>query len=160
MIATHSADMDVQNPLPPVLRPALRATARLALALALACAAMSARADWSPLGDNTIGSFFVDKSSIVVSRSIRQAQILLNWNRPQPLMGGQDTKTYYSSEISTAYFDCTNRQLGFGSRKMYSQPDGKGQLLLAPQLAYSDVKLQDPIPGSTGERAIEAVCGK
>ncbi|WP_245200202.1 surface-adhesin E family protein [Herbaspirillum sp. LeCh32-8] len=131
----------------------------MATALALCCVAASAHAEWSPLGDNTIGSFFVDKNSIVVTRSIRQAQILLNWTRPQLLMG-QGSKTYYSSEVSTAYFDCNNRQLGFGSRKMYAQPDGKGQLLLAPQLAYADVKLQDPIPGSTGERAIEAVCGK
>ncbi|MBP0597865.1 hypothetical protein J8I26_07125 [Herbaspirillum sp. LeCh32-8] len=137
----------------------LRASARMATALALCCVAASAHAEWSPLGDNTIGSFFVDKNSIVVTRSIRQAQILLNWTRPQLLMG-QGSKTYYSSEVSTAYFDCNNRQLGFGSRKMYAQPDGKGQLLLAPQLAYADVKLQDPIPGSTGERAIEAVCGK
>lgn len=155
VIATHSADMDVQNSSSPLRR----ASARLVAALALGCAAMPALADWSPLGDNTIGSFFVDKNSIVATRSIRQAQILLNWSRPQLLMG-QGSKTYYTSEISTAYFDCNNRQLGFGSRKMYSQPDGKGQLLLAPQLAYSDVKLQDPIPGSTGERAIEAVCGK
>lgn len=137
----------------------LRTPARVAAALALAAAGMPAHAEWSPLGDNAIGSFYVDKNSIVVMRSIRQAQILLNWSRPQLLMG-QGSKTYYSSEISTAYFDCGNRELGFGSRKMYSQPDGKGTLLLAPQLAYSDVKLQAPIPGSTGERAIEAVCGK
>lgn len=133
--------------------------ASLAIAAALAITALPAHAEWSPLGDNNIGSFFVDKNSIVVTRSVRQAQILLNWNRPQLLMG-QGSKTFYASEISTAYFDCNNYQLGFGSRKMYAQPDGKGALLLAPQLAYSDVKLQDPIPGSTGERAIEAVCGK
>ncbi|MBN9356297.1 surface-adhesin E family protein [Herbaspirillum huttiense] len=131
----------------------------LLLATALAAACLPAHAEWMPLGENNIGSFFIDKGSIVNTRSVRQAQILLNWNRPQLLMG-QGSKTYYLSEISTAYFDCSARQLGFGSRKMYAQPDGKGQLLLAPQLAYSDVKLQDPIPGSTGERAIEAVCGK
>ncbi|MFJ3045530.1 surface-adhesin E family protein [Herbaspirillum chlorophenolicum] len=138
---------------------ALRTSASLAIAVALAGTALPAHAEWSPLGDNNIGSFFVDKNSIVSTRSIRQAQILLNWSRPQLLMG-QGSKTYYTSEISTAYFDCSNHQLGFGSRKMYAQPDGKGTLLLAPQLAYSDVKLQDPIPGSTGERAIDAVCGK
>ncbi|MCI1013520.1 hypothetical protein HWE04_06635 [Herbaspirillum sp. C7C2] len=138
-------------------RPTLLLAAPLALLLAATC--LPARAEWSPLGENTIGSFFIDKSSIVVTRSVRQAQILLNWSRPQLLMG-QGSKTYYLSEVSTAYFDCTSRQLGFGSRKMYAQADGKGQMLLAPQLAYSDVKLQDPIPGSTGERAIEAVCGK
>ncbi|TWC67532.1 hypothetical protein FB597_104348 [Herbaspirillum sp. SJZ099] len=137
----------------------LRAPASLAIAMALACTALPAHAEWSPLGDNNIGSFFVDKNSIVATRSIRQAQILLNWNRPQLLMG-QGSKTYYTSEISTAYFDCNNRQLGFGSRKMYAQPDGQGTLLLAPQLSYADVRLQDPIPGSTGERAIDAVCGK
>ena len=131
----------------------------LLLATALAAACLPAHAEWMPLGENNIGSFFIDKGSIVNTRSVRQAQILLNWNRPQLLMG-QGSKTSYLSEISTAYFDCSARQLGFGSRKMYAQPDGKGQLLLAPQLAYSDVKLQDPIPGSTGERAIEAVCGK
>jgi hypothetical protein len=63
---------------------------------------------------------------------------------------GQGSKTYYLSEVSTAYFDCSNRQLGFGSRKMYAQADGRGQLLLAPQLAYADVKLQDPIPAPRG----------
>lgn len=155
MSATHSADMHATLS----SSSTLRTSVRLAAALALSCFAAAAHAEWSPLGDNTIGSFFVDKNSIVVTRSIRQAQILLNWSRPQLLMG-QGSKTYYTSEISTAYFDCNNRQLGFGSRKMYAQPDGKGTLLLAPQLAYSDVKLQDPIPGSTGERAIEAVCGK
>ncbi len=133
--------------------------AALLLGAVLATTGLTAHAEWLPLGENSIGSFFIDKSSIVTTRSVRQAQILLNWNRPQLLMG-QGSKTYYLSEISTAYFDCSNRQLGFGSRKMYAQADGRGQLLLAPQLAYSDVKLQDPIPGSTGERAIEAVCGK
>lgn len=137
--------------------PAPRLALLLAAALTMTC--VSAHAEWMPLGENNIGSFFIDKSSIVTTRSVRQAQILLNWNRPQLLMG-QGSKTYYLSEISSAYFDCSARQLGFGSRKMYAQADGKGQLLLAPQLAYSDVKLQDPIPGSTGERAIEAVCGK
>lgn len=131
----------------------------LLLATALAALCPPAHAEWQPLGENNIGSFFIDKSSIATTRGVRQAQILLNWNRPQLLMG-QGSKTYYLSEVSTAYFDCSSRQLGFGSRKMYAQADGKGQLLLAPQLAYSDVKLQDPIPGSTGERAIEAVCGK
>ncbi|MFJ3058092.1 surface-adhesin E family protein [Herbaspirillum sp. NPDC087042] len=137
--------------------PARRMVMLLTTLLAATC--VPAHAEWSPLGDNSIGSFFVDKDSVVVTRNIRQAQILLNWNRPQLLMG-QGSKTYYLSEVSTAYFDCSNRQLGFGSRKMYAQADGRGQLLLAPQLAYADVKLQDPIPGSTGERAIEAVCGK
>lgn len=131
----------------------------LLVAGALSLTSLAAQAAWSPLGDNNIGSFFIDKDSVVVTRGIRQAQILLNWNRPQLLMG-QGSKTYYLSEVSTAYFDCSNHQLGFGSRKMYSQADGKGQLLLSPQLAYADVKLQDPIPGSTGERAIDAVCGK
>lgn len=144
------------------LRPLPSHVRRICCALAataLGSIALPAHADWMALGDNNIGSFFVDKSSIVSTRTIRQAQILLNWNRPQLLMGA-GSKTYYASEVSTAYFDCPNRQLGFGSRKMYSEKNAKGQLLLAPQLAYSDVKLQDPIPGSTGERAIEAVCGK
>ena len=137
--------------------PARRLAILLATVLVATC--VEAHAEWSPLGDNGIGSFFVDKDSVVITRNIRQAQILLNWHRPQLLMG-QGSKTYYLSEVSTAYFDCSNRQLGFGSRKMYAQADGRGQLLLAPQLAYADVKLQDPIPGSTGERAMEAVCGK
>ncbi|BEV14576.1 transcriptional regulator [Herbaspirillum sp. DW155] len=131
----------------------------LLLVTALAAACLPAHAQWQPLGENNIGSFFIDKSSITTTRGVRQAQILLNWNRPQLLMG-QGSKIYYLSEVSTAYFDCSSRQLGFGSRKMYAQADGKGQLLLSPQLAYADVKLQDPIPGSTGERAMEAVCGK
>jgi len=135
------------------------AAAQLALLALLGGAALPAHAEWLPLGDNNIGSFFIDKSSIVATRGIRQAQILLNWTRPQLLMG-QGSKTYYTSEISTAYFDCANHQLGFGSRKMYAQPDGRGQVLLAPQLSYSDVKLSDPPPGSTGERAIDAVCGR
>jgi len=132
---------------------------RLLAAALLAAIALPAHADWFALGDNNIGSFFVDRNSIVSTRGVRQAQILLNWSRPQLLMG-QGSKTYYTSEVSTAYFDCDRHQIGFGSRKMYSQPDAKGTLLLSPQLAYSDVKLQDPIPGSTGERAIDAVCGR
>ncbi|MFL9923335.1 hypothetical protein PQR62_03595 [Herbaspirillum lusitanum] len=131
---------------------------KLAL-LPLALVTLSAHAEWSPLGDNNIGSFFVDKNSIVSTRGIRQAQILLNWSRPQLLMG-PGSKIYYLSEVSTAYFDCDSRQLGFGSRKMYSQANAKGEVLLAPQLSYSDVRLQDQVPGSTGERAINAVCGK
>lgn len=131
----------------------------LIAASALALLSLPARADWLPLGDNAIGSFFIDKTSIVSTHGIRQAQILLNWSRPQLLMG-QGSKTYYYSEVSTAYFDCGRGQLGFGSRKMYSQADGRGQLLLSPQLSYSDVKLSDPPAGSTGERAITAVCGR
>ncbi|MFX7732091.1 surface-adhesin E family protein, partial [Acinetobacter baumannii] len=76
------------------------------LATALAAACLPAHAEWMPLGENNIGSFVIDKGSSVNTRSVRQAQILLNWNRPQLLMG-QGSKTYYLSEISTAYFDCS-----------------------------------------------------
>ena len=112
-------------------------------------------AQWSLLGDNDLGTFFVDKSSVTRNRGVLQANVLLNWSRPQMLQGHGK---YYLSEISVAYLDCDDKQIGFGSRTMYAKPDAQGGALFSPYLAYGDVKLQDTVPGSTGAQMIKAIC--
>jgi hypothetical protein len=112
-------------------------------------------AQWSLLGNNDFGSFFVDKASIERGRNILQANILLNWAQPQVLIGHEK---YYSSEISVVYLDCDGKRIGFGSRTMYPQADAKGKALFSPYLAYSEVKLQNTVPGSTGAQMIKAIC--
>jgi hypothetical protein len=114
-------------------------------------------AQWSVLGDNDFGTFFVDKASITRSRGILQAKVLLNWARPQPLLGHD---TYYASEISNAYLDCDDQRIGFGSRTMYSKADAQGKALFSPYLAYSEVKMQNAVAGSTGAQMIKAICDK
>jgi len=114
-------------------------------------------AQWTPLGDNDYGAFFVDKTSITRSRGILQASVLLNWSQPQVLLGHDK---YYSSEVSVAYLDCEGKRIGFGSRTMYSKTDAQGIALFSPYLAYSEVKLQDTVPGSTGAQMIKAICDK
>ncbi|WP_034299009.1 surface-adhesin E family protein [Herbaspirillum sp. RV1423] len=112
-------------------------------------------AQWSLLGDNDFGTFFVDKSSIERGRSILQANILLNWTKPQVLQGHEK---YYSSEVSVAYLDCENKRIGFGSRSMYPKLDAQGGALFSPYLAFSEVRLQDTVPGSTGAQMIKSIC--
>jgi hypothetical protein len=116
---------------------------------------------WSLLGDNGLGTFFVDKSSIrrshsILRASITQANILLNWNEPKLLQGGLGT--YYASEVSIAYLDCEKKRIGFGSRTMYSKPNAQGEVLLSPSLDYSNVKLQDVEADSTGAQMLKAIC--
>lgn len=112
-------------------------------------------AQWSLLGDNDFGSFFVDKSSITRTRGVLQANILLNWTQPQVLQGHGK---YYASEVSIAYLDCEDKRIGFGSRTMYPKLNAEGAPLFSPYLAYSEVKLQDTVPGSTGAQMIKAIC--
>lgn len=132
--------------------------AALVLSTALLNMPAAQAAEWSLLGDNDIGTFFVEKASIISTRGVLQAKILLNWNQPQELLGHGDK--YYTSEISTAYLDCDKRKIGFGSRTMYDKADGRGKVLFSPYLAYSEVKLQDTLPGSTGEQMVKLVCNK
>jgi hypothetical protein len=113
-------------------------------------------AQWSLLGDNDLGTFFVDKSSIERGRSILQANILLNWTKPQVLQGHGK---YYSSEVSIAYIDCNDKRIGFGSRTMYAKADAQGGALFSPYLSYGDTRLQDAVPGSTGAQMIKIICG-
>jgi len=112
-------------------------------------------AQWSLLGDNDFGTFYVDKSSIERGRSVMQANILLNWNKPQVLQGHDK---YYVSEVSIAYLDCDDKRIGFGSRTMYPKADAQGPALFSPYLAYSEVKLQNTVPGSTGAQMIKVIC--
>lgn len=112
-------------------------------------------AQWSLLGNNDFGSFFVDKSSIERGRSILQVNILLNWSKPQVLQGHDK---YYSSEVSVAYLDCEDKKIGFGSRTMYPKIDAQGPALFSPYLAYGQVRLQDTLPGSTGAQMVKALC--
>ncbi|MFZ1180728.1 MAG: surface-adhesin E family protein [Herbaspirillum sp.] len=118
-------------------------------------------AQWTLLGDNGLGTFFVDKSSIRRSHSIlragiTQANILLNWNQPQLLQGGLGT--HYASEVSIAYLDCKKKRIGFGSRTMYPRPNAQGEALLSPSLDYSNVKLQDVEADSTGAQMLKVIC--
>lgn len=118
-------------------------------------------ASWVRLGVNDLGAFFVDKSSLrrnsgILQTDVLQADVLLNWNEPRLLQGGQGA--YYSSETSVAYLDCEKKRIGFGSRTMYSMPNAKGERLLSPYLAYPDVRLQDVEAGSTGAQMLKAIC--
>jgi len=112
-------------------------------------------AQWSLLGNNDFGTFFVDKASISRGRSILQVNILLNWTKPQILQGHD---TFYSSEVSIAYLDCEDKKIGFGSRTMYPKIDAQGPALFSPYLAYAQVRLQDTLPGSTGAQMVKAIC--
>ena len=114
-------------------------------------------AQWSLIGNNDFGSFYVDKTSSATSGGILQANVLLNWAEPQPLQGHDK---YYSSEVSIAYLDCEGKRIGFGSRTMYPKSDAQGGALFSPYLAFRDVKLQDTVAGSTGAQMIKAICGK
>lgn len=129
---------------------------RFAALMLLLVSTQSFAAQWSLLGDNDFGAFFVDKSSISRGRSILQANVLLNWAKPQVLQGHDK---YYSSEVSIAYLDCDNKRIGFGSRTMYPKSDAQGGALFSPYLAYSEVKLQDSVPGSTGAQMVKLICG-
>lgn len=112
-------------------------------------------AQWSLLGDNDFGSFFVDKASINRGRSILQVNVLLNWAKPQALQGHDK---FYSSEISIAYLDCEDKRIGFGSRTMYPKLDAQGAALFSPYLSYNEVRLQNTVPGSTGAQMVKAIC--
>lgn len=128
---------------------------RCAVLLLLLVTTQAFAAKWSLLGDNDFGAFFVDRASIEHGRSILQANVLLNWVKPQVLQGHDK---YYSSEVSIAYLDCENKRIGFGSRTMYPKPDAQGTALFSPYLAYSEVKLQDSVPGSTGAQLVKRIC--
>jgi hypothetical protein len=115
-------------------------------------------AQWTPLGENDFGAFYVDKATITQSDDLIQVDTLLNWVEPHPLPGN-DTKTY-QSEVALAYLDCKNNELAFGSRTMYTDTNGMGHVVFNIDLTLNDVRLRASSAGSTGEQLIKSVCPK
>jgi hypothetical protein len=115
-------------------------------------------AQWSALGENDFGAFYVDKATIAPIQGLIQVDTLLNWVDPHPLPGN-DEKTYMS-EVALAYLDCKNNELAFGSRTLYADSDGMGRVVFTIALALSDVRLRASAAGSTGEQLMKAVCSK
>lgn len=130
----------------------------LLLALLSVCSLANA-AQWSALGENDFGAFYVDKATLVPvpgQASLLQVDTLLNWVEPHPLPGND--KKNYSSEVALAYLDCKRNQLAFGSRTLYDDTDGMGHVVFSIALALSEVRLRAFSPGSTGEQLMKAVC--
>src|ERR1700693_2590119 len=98
----------------------------LVLAL-LTVSSLANAAQWTPLGENNFGAFYVDKASITQSQDLIQVDTLLNWVEPHTLLGN-DTKTY-QSEVALAYLNCKNSELAFGSRTMYADSNGMGHVV-------------------------------
>jgi hypothetical protein len=115
-------------------------------------------AQWSALGENDFGAFYVDKATVAQTQGLIQVDTLLNWVDPHPLPGN-DTKTY-QSEVALAYLDCKNSELAFGSRTMYADSDGMGKVVFNIELSLNDVRLRAFSAGSTGEQLMKSVCPK
>jgi hypothetical protein len=127
----------------------------------LALLAMRSAADaaqWTPLGENDFGAFYVDKATIVRVQNLVEVDTLLNWVEPHPLPGN-DAKNYLS-EVALAYLDCKNKSLAFGSRTLYEDSDGAGHVVFNIQLALNDVRLRPFSAGSTGEQLMKSICAK
>lgn len=115
-------------------------------------------ANWTPLGENDAGAFFIDKASITGSGGMLQVATLLNWTEPHPLFG--NNKKFYSSEVANTFLDCSAREMAFGSRTMYADANGKGRVVLAIELSENEVRLRKPAAGSTGDYLQRIVCAK
>ncbi|RXZ38360.1 hypothetical protein D9O50_02125 [Oxalobacteraceae bacterium CAVE-383] len=124
----------------------------------LSVSSIANAAQWSALGENDFGAFYVDKATIAPVQGLIQVDTLLNWVEPHPLPGN-DAKTYMS-EVALAYLDCKNSELAFGSRKLYEDADGMGHVVFSIALALGDVRLRAFSAGSTGEQLMKAVCPK
>lgn len=129
----------------------------VALAL-LTVSSLANAAQWTPLGENDLGTFYVDKASITQSQDLIQVDTLLNWAEPHPLPGN-DTKNY-QSEVALAYLDCKNSELAFGSRTMYADSGGMGRVVFNIELTLNDVRLRAFSAGSTGEQLMKSICPK
>jgi hypothetical protein len=112
-------------------------------------------AEWTALGENDFGAFYVDKATIVQARGLIKVDTLLNWVEPHLVTG---TEKKYHSEIAQTYLDCKNRQLAFGSRTMYADTDGMGNVVFSIALALNDIRLRAFAAGSTGEYLVKFVC--
>jgi hypothetical protein len=124
----------------------------------LSVSSIANAAQWSALGENDFGAFYVDKATIAPIQGLIQVDTLLNWVEPHPLPGNVD-KTYLS-EVALAYLDCKNSELAFGSRTLYADSDGMGRVVFNIALTLSDVRLRVFSAGSTGEQLMKAVCPK
>ncbi|HEY4319499.1 MAG TPA: surface-adhesin E family protein [Herbaspirillum sp.] len=124
----------------------------------LTASSIANAAQWSALGENDYGAFYVDKATIAPVQGLIQVDTLLNWVEPHPLPGN-DAKTYMS-EVALAYLDCKKSELAFGSRTLYEDSDGMGHVVFTIALALNDVRLRAFSAGSTGEQLMKAVCAK
>jgi hypothetical protein len=113
-------------------------------------------AEWTALGENDFGAFYVDKATIVQAQGLTKVDTLLNWVEPHLVTGTE--KKYYHSEIAQTYLDCKNRQLAFGSRTMYADTDGMGNVVFSIALALNDIRLRAFAADSTGEYLVKFVC--
>lgn len=115
-------------------------------------------ANWTLVGDNGIGAFYIDKASTAPSNGVLQTQTLLNWSEPHPLLGND--QKYYTSEIATTYLDCHDKSMAFGSRTMYAGANGTGNIMFSIELKFGELQLRNFLAGSTGARLMQFVCSK
>ena len=131
---------------------------KFAIFALLAVSSLANAAQWTALGENDFGAFYVDKSTVTQANGLLQVDTLLNWVDPHPLPG-DDSKTYLS-EVALAYLDCKNSELAFGRRTMYADSDGMGHTVFNIDLALNDVRLRAFSAGSTGEQLMKSICPK
>jgi hypothetical protein len=113
-------------------------------------------AQWTPLGENDFGSFYVDKDSVSRSGDVIQVDTLLNWLDPH-LLPGTDDK-FYQSEVARTYLDCKDSEFAFGSRTMYAGDGARGRVIFNVVLTLNDIQLRAISGGSTGERLMRFFC--
>ncbi|MDB5777468.1 MAG: hypothetical protein JWP38_3601 [Herbaspirillum sp.] len=121
------------------------------------CMAANA-AQWTPLGENDFGSFYVDKDSVSRSGDLIEVDTLLNWVDPH-LLPGTDDK-FYQSEVARTYLNCEDSEFAFGSRTMYAADGARGRVIFNVVLAFNDIQLRAISNGSTGERLMQFFCSK
>ncbi len=129
---------------------------KFAALVLLTVSSLASAAEWTALGENDFGAFYVDKATVIEAQGLIQVHTLLNWVEPHPLTGNDEK--YYMSEIAQTYLDCKNRELAFGSRTMYADLNGKGRVIFTIALALNDVRLRAFSTGSTGEHLMKFVC--
>ncbi len=128
-----------------------------ALLLALPAAADSP--EWKLISESEdpekVTSWYVDMKSIVHEDDYMRAFLRTSWSVPQ-YAGDQ---TAYQSSTYLNYIDCDTGKIAFTANAYFAgiEPEGK-PVHQEPEKPLSELKFQQVVPGSAGEKRVEFVC--
>ena len=129
-------------------------------ALLLCSSAVADAPEWKLISETEdpekIISWYVDMKSIVHEDDYMRAFLRTSWSVPQ-YAGDQ---TAYQSSTYLNYIDCDSGKIAFTANAYFStvEPVGK-PVHQEPEKPLSELKFQQVVPGSAGEKRLEvAIC--
>lgn len=126
----------------------------VALALAATCTLAEA-VDWRSLGTANNEELYIDMGSIRHIGEYPQVWTKINYVAAKSVVGKS-----YRSVVTLMYFDCDSQESGPRSTVFYERLNGEGDKVHSASWPVKNIIFTPPEPGTSGEKAMWAVCAR